>query len=445
MILEAPPEREYELIVIGSGPAGLAVATTHARIAPRARTLIVESGGLKPWMASALPKVVASGDLPSRHYQRHSQRELGGTSGIWHGFCAVMERRAFTAGEWPIDYEDLAAWYPDAASLLDLPSASYQIPEIPVPGSTNLVYKPYYMSPPTRFGPKYQPWLEESKQVDLLPLHTVIGFDINGRSIQRVEARDTTAAHTRSISLTAERVVVACGGIGSPRLLLLAGIASESPVGTHLMDHPHTYKAFSFSIDKNALMQVLPPVEHHTVHGFQLSSAFCEQQGLLSTTFGLVGDREQSEHLMGRQRTTLVGTATIRGEMNALRDNYVRLSDTHRDKIGQPLAEVNLSFSHEAIRSGHGAFSRELLLDGIGRPGELSTPIQPTGGGHLMGTTRMGVSAADSVVDRNCRIHTLDNCYVAGSSVFPASGAANPTMSLVALAVRLGHHLASAS
>jgi len=40
-----------------------------------------------------------------------------------------------------------------------------------------------------------------------------------------------------------------------------------------------------------------------------------------------------------------------------------------------------------------------------------------------MGTTRMGLSAADSVVDSNCRVHTTDNLYVAGSSVFPAGGA----------------------
>jgi len=60
-----------------------------------------------------------------------------------------------------------------------------------------------------------------------------------------------------------------------------------------------------------------------------------------------------------------------------------------------------------------------------------------------MGTTRMGLSAADSVVDSNCRVHTTDNLYVAGSSVFPAGGASNPTYTIVAMALRLGAHLAS--
>ena len=60
-----------------------------------------------------------------------------------------------------------------------------------------------------------------------------------------------------------------------------------------------------------------------------------------------------------------------------------------------------------------------------------------------MGTTRMGLSTADSVVDSNCRVHTTDNLYVAGSSVFPAGGASNPTYTMVAMALRLGAHLAS--
>ena len=46
------------------------------------------------------------------------------------------------------------------------------------------------------------------------------------------------------------------------------------------------------------------------------------------------------------------------------------------------------------------------------------------------------------VVDADCRVHGIDNLYVAGSSVFPTSGAANPTLTIVALALRLADHLA---
>jgi choline dehydrogenase-like flavoprotein len=53
----------------------------------------------------------------------------------------------------------------------------------------------------------------------------------------------------------------------------------------------------------------------------------------------------------------------------------------------------------------------------------------------------MSRDPAAGVVDQDCRVHGLANLFVAGSSVFPTSGYANPTLSLVALASRLGQHL----
>ena len=58
-----------------------------------------------------------------------------------------------------------------------------------------------------------------------------------------------------------------------------------------------------------------------------------------------------------------------------------------------------------------------------------------------MGATRMGDDPATSVVDRDCRVHGVDNVWIAGGSVFPTSGCANPTFTLVALAIRLAEHL----
>ncbi|NQV20884.1 MAG: hypothetical protein HQ511_05645 [Rhodospirillales bacterium] len=63
------------------------------------------------------------------------------------------------------------------------------------------------------------------------------------------------------------------------------------------------------------------------------------------------------------------------------------------------------------------------------------------GGNHHMGTTRMSENPKQGVVDKNCRVHSVGNLYVAGSSVFTTSGYANPTLTIVALAVRLADHL----
>lgn len=60
---------------------------------------------------------------------------------------------------------------------------------------------------------------------------------------------------------------------------------------------------------------------------------------------------------------------------------------------------------------------------------------------HHMGTTRMHDSPTQGVVDRDCRMHSVNNLYIAGSSVFPTGGGNFPTMTLAALALRLGDHL----
>src|SRR5690606_37637733 len=62
-------------------------------------------------------------------------------------------------------------------------------------------------------------------------------------------------------------------------------------------------------------------------------------------------------------------------------------------------------------------------------------------GGHHIGTTRMAASTTDGVVDRDCKVFGTHNLYVAGASVFPTSGHANPTLTVVALSIRLAEHL----
>jgi choline dehydrogenase-like flavoprotein len=61
-----------------------------------------------------------------------------------------------------------------------------------------------------------------------------------------------------------------------------------------------------------------------------------------------------------------------------------------------------------------------------------------------MGATRMARSPRQGVVDEHCRVHGVDNLFVAGSSVFPTSGIANPTLTLLALTFRLGDRLSTA-
>ena len=87
----------------------------------------------------------------------------------------------------------------------------------------------------------------------------------------------------------------------------------------------------------------------------------------------------------------------------------------------------------------HELLDQGLRATGLGRL-EL-WPAEPAGVGHHMGTTRMHADPARGVVDPDGRVHGVPNLYVAGSSVFPAAGLANPTLTIVALAIRLADHL----
>ena len=60
---------------------------------------------------------------------------------------------------------------------------------------------------------------------------------------------------------------------------------------------------------------------------------------------------------------------------------------------------------------------------------------------HHLGTTRMSNNPKLGVVDSNCKVHGMNNLYITGSSVFPTGGHVNPTLTIIALAIRLGNYL----
>ncbi len=126
-------------------------------------------------------------------------------------------------------------------------------------------------------------------------------------------------------------------------------------------------------------------------------------------------------------------------------DNRVVLSD-RLDRLGQP--QVALHWKWRAEDEANRQRVREVVARGLERAGigrvrvTSQSRLNPNAHHHT-GTTRMHPDPAEGVVEENLRVHGGQNLFVAGSSVFPTAGFANPTLTAIALALRLADHLAA--
>lgn len=136
-------------------------------------------------------------------------------------------------------------------------------------------------------------------------------------------------------------------------------------------------------------------------------------------------------------------------------DSRVQLI-AERDALGTPRAQLAwrlTGLERATVRRSVRLLAEELGRAGIGRVQALVEDPQSgwpsvhdglRGAWHQMGTTRMHRDPRYGVVDEHCCVHGIDNLYVAGSSVFPTSGYTNPTLTIVALAIRMADRLKGA-
>lgn len=137
-------------------------------------------------------------------------------------------------------------------------------------------------------------------------------------------------------------------------------------------------------------------------------------------------------------------------EPEQLPESRVTLGNT-LDPLGLPKVRLDWRVGHLVCRtlaSAHEMIDEDLRRSGLGKlvnPFRLGDEERFLGAlgwvWHHMGTTRMHADPESGVVDADCRVHSAPNVYVAGSSVFPTPGNDMPTLTIVALAVRLADHL----
>ncbi|MEM1156608.1 MAG: GMC oxidoreductase, partial [Pseudomonadota bacterium] len=259
-----------------------------------------------------------------------------------------------------------------------------------------------------------------------------------------------------------QNVVLAAGGMGNAQILLASddGTGAEvgnerDQVGRYLMEHPHLPNCATFVLRSDFSLgnppaefggsfPVLVPNDELFFDTEEIDASFEIIEAQLD-----VDDAIQQfviERLGGDAKAfSLFG----RSEMMADPENRVRrIAAT--DPAGLPRLKATCVVDSSSIRSMLTYLERlgvSLSEQGVGRLriNDLDLMASLSGGGHTMGTTRMGTDPATSVTDPNCRVHGYRNLFVAGSSLFPTGGYANPTLTIIALAARLGDFLGKAA
>ena len=484
------PELDADVCIVGAGPAGLTIARELAR--RHRRIVLLESGGRTPDpIVQALNEGTMTGDAyngpgPTRH------RQAGGTAQAWNTWfgdevgakyvpldTVDFEARAWwPLSGWPFDRAHLEPHYARARACCGLEHEvdggddreSAERPRLalsPGPLTTGL----YQFGASRLFTEIHLAEVRRAPNVLLCLNATAVELerDAGTRGITRVRAAGVTG---RALRVRATLFVLAAGGIENARLLLLADLGDDSGmVGRCFMEHPRDVSCR------------LVPADPWLLERCGLYDIHQDARGIVMGRLAFTDEARRREELAAMSitiqplpppprwpavealRTRVLGPRTrLRSGWSRAPGGYRRSPGLEllinleqvpdpenritlgreRDRFGLPKAAIHWrwrALDRQNLARIHAIVAAELERHGLGRV-EVSAgaPVDPNAH-HHMGTTRMHRDPRRGVVDEHARVHGCSNLFVAGSSVFPTSGFANPTLTIVALALRLAEQL----
>jgi choline dehydrogenase-like flavoprotein len=372
-------------------------------------------------------------------------------------------------------------------------------PPLPFIGDrvTNIIYQ---YSPPTRFGEVYRDEIAHADNISTyLHANAVdIETDETGQKVTRLCAATLGG---NKLWVSAKLYILAASGIENARLLLASnkvrkeGLGNKNDlVGRFFMDHPLFFCG--------VLMLTKPDVstefyKRNIVNGTKVRATltFAEEvfrrEKMMNLTLDFNPWKGPEAESTGVRSVSHILKAIRQGRYpedfwkhvrNAIADiddvaihSYEKLfgqpfplyrfrarfeptpnPDSRvtlvkdRDPLGMNRVQLDWRLNTTDKRGIRRAL--EILAEEVGRGGfgrvkidlddeDEGWPSSMTGQYHHMGTTRIHNDPKKGVVDKDCRLHGISNLYVTGSSVFPTFGFANPTLTIVALALRLADHI----
>ena len=482
---------DTDVCIVGAGPAGLVLAAEL--IGLRCDVILLESGAARP---EAAILGLNDGDSVGDVYAglgATRRRGIGGTSGAWNTTVARAPAAKFAPldavdfeerpdrpyGGWPFGLAELRGDYERAQRICALGPFSYDAASwseggrLPWPATgPNLVSRVYQLGSRDAFVAPLHAAIARAANVRLCVHATALALHPDG-SGRRITSMSVGSPGGAPWTVRAKRVVLAAGAVENARMLLLAGNDSswlgrgfmEHPRDRSLALHPHT----TTLLGRSSFYDLRRAADGSWVTGrLALDSAALASGDVLNASATLFPRLRQGarrlraalpeivaqwlpneSHGWSRRRSTLRAcdgfTLLLNLEQTPHPENRVTLSQ-RRDALGVPLPCLNWRWRDDdqrrlerlrAIVATELETIGTITVDGKARPDPNAH--------HHSGTTRMHDNPTHGVTDRNGRVHTMENLYVAGASLFPTAGFANPVLTIVALALRLARHLADAS
>lgn len=491
---------DAEVCIIGAGAAGISIARQLASYGHR--VCLLESGGLGYDQAT---QSLYRGDNIGNAYDPLDAcrlRFFGGTTNHWAGWTRPLdpidfEKRDWVANSgWPITRDELEPFYKRAEPVLQLGPHSYE-PEYWCDGDCAdylldqgaLQSRVFRFSPPTRFGQTYRDEIGTSELIQVYLNANVVNIELNPNG-SAVDHLRIAILEGDQYTVKADTFILAAGGIENARLLLSSnnvqkqGIGNRHDlVGRYFSDHigvlggafvstkPNNDLRFyrqhhvaKTNADTDAKIRGALSLNFETVRREQLSNFGClvsqkswpfiakntfsrHVGAVISSVDDMLVDGYRA--LFAPEKRAELLEMIIISESTPNPDSRVSLTNekdalgVNRVKLDWRLAaqdrEMIKKIRHQlALEFGRANAGRVLLEEDDIWPPEWSEY-----GRHHMGTTRMHTDPRLGVVDVNCRVHDMQNLYVSGSSVFTTYGYAQPTFTIVALALRLADHISN--
>lgn len=514
--LEKSPE-EYDVCIIGSGPAGLSVALTLAET--NLRVCMLESGGFHKEKNIQNMYRGESVGIPLPNGMANSRsRYFGVSSNCWAGACTKLDRIDFLHREWvphsgwPISYDEVYKYEGDAQRILlcgdyNLTDALDSLKIELNLKNPNLELGYWRFSHTPLLGSFYKSFLDKSDvEVFLHADVTELMSNSNANHIEKVLVQTVSG---KSFFIKSKFYICALGGIENARLLLASNRVQEmglgndcDMVGRFFSDHPFSVCAsIEPSLTGRSFVDFFnifndPGPRHQNIRFNSLiktNEHFQKSNKTLnSALFFASHDAEFSQGLMAAVRLRQAlherripdnlledffevgmdifnvgkiawrrylgggisnGRIALKVQAETVPNPSSRVTLSEKiDKYGKPLARLDWRLTSEDRKATDfllAEIEKELAANNFGsikmdawlEDESRIIPQDVRGGSHHSGTTRMSESPASGVVDSNCKVHGVDNLYIAGSSVFPTNGWANPTFTISTLSIRLAHHL----